>query len=247
MWSRSRYRRSRRRRWTKLTARALPQCSGRGPRNLLTEDFSYPLSISFFRPCGGRRDTSCMLRCDGGGDRRRLLVPRSISCRPLVILSKSERFQAPDNTILTLYCSLSRDETVAVSHYETTVRYDRAEVQRPRRQPRSGLLPRHGQAGRPRRQLPCIPAMWMPSPRKVFCSALIRSLALMRSVCARAHERWPRWFPRREFQTDKRPHRGPPGNAVFLSSGSIDHTICSSCKFRHRLSTVAVKLLPVSD
>jgi hypothetical protein len=29
--------------------------------------------------------------------------------------------------------------------------------------------------------------------------------------------------------------------------GSIDHTIClSPCKFRHRLSTVAVKLLPVA-
>ncbi len=29
--------------------------------------------------------------------------------------------------------------------------------------------------------------------------------------------------------------------------GSIDHTICSfACKFWHRLSTVAVKLLPVS-
>ena len=28
--------------------------------------------------------------------------------------------------------------------------------------------------------------------------------------------------------------------------GSIDHTICSSCKFWHRLSTVAVELLPVS-
>jgi hypothetical protein len=32
-----------------------------------------------------------------------------------------------------------------------------------------------------------------------------------------------------------------------LRRGSIDHTICSlSCKFWHRLSTVAVELLPVS-
>src|SRR5271157_5307285 len=32
-----------------------------------------------------------------------------------------------------------------------------------------------------------------------------------------------------------------------LCRGSIDHTICSlSCKFWHRLSTVAVRLLPVS-
>jgi len=32
----------------------------------------------------------------------------------------------------------------------------------------------------------------------------------------------------------------------FSHRGSIDHTICSSCKFWHRLSTVAVELLPVS-
>jgi hypothetical protein len=32
----------------------------------------------------------------------------------------------------------------------------------------------------------------------------------------------------------------------FSRRGSIDHTICSSCKFWHRLSTVAVELLPVS-
>src|SRR3954467_3043768 len=32
----------------------------------------------------------------------------------------------------------------------------------------------------------------------------------------------------------------------FSHRGSIDHTICSSCKFWHRLSTVAVALLPVS-
>src|SRR3954451_11493107 len=31
----------------------------------------------------------------------------------------------------------------------------------------------------------------------------------------------------------------------FSHRGSIDHTICSSCKFWHRLSTVAVELLPV--
>jgi hypothetical protein len=33
----------------------------------------------------------------------------------------------------------------------------------------------------------------------------------------------------------------------FSRRGSIDHTICSlPCKFSHRLSTVAVELLPVS-
>jgi hypothetical protein len=86
----------------------------------------------------------------------------------------------------------------------------------------------------------------------VFCSVLIRSLRpYVRPVDALAHERWPRWFPRQGFQTTVRPQRG--GHWVYRSvpcRGSIDHTICSSsCKFWHRLSTVAVKsvkLLPVS-
>ena len=39
---------------------------------------------------------------------------------------------------------------------------------------------------------------------------------------------------------------GHRGMRYFSHRGSIDHTICSSCKFWHRLSTVAVKLLPVS-
>src|SRR6188472_1788432 len=36
------------------------------------------------------------------------------------------------------------------------------------------------------------------------------------------------------------------GMRYFSHRGSIDHSICSSCKFWHRLSTVAVELLPVS-
>src|ERR1700751_305267 len=43
-------------------------------------------------------------------------------------------------------------------------------------------------------------------------------LALMGSVGALAHERWPRWFPRQESQTERRPHRGPLENAGLLSS-----------------------------
>ena len=39
---------------------------------------------------------------------------------------------------------------------------------------------------------------------------------------------------------------GHRGMRYFSHRGSIDHTICSSCKFWHRLSTVAVELLPVS-
>jgi hypothetical protein len=40
---------------------------------------------------------------------------------------------------------------------------------------------------------------------------------------------------------------GHRGYRSISRQGSIDHTICSlSCKFWHRLSTVAVELLPVS-
>jgi hypothetical protein len=39
---------------------------------------------------------------------------------------------------------------------------------------------------------------------------------------------------------------GHGGMRNFSHRGSIDRTICSSCKFWHRLSTVAVELLPVS-
>ena len=39
---------------------------------------------------------------------------------------------------------------------------------------------------------------------------------------------------------------GHRGMRNLSHRGSIDHTICSSCKFWRRLSTVAVELLPVS-
>jgi hypothetical protein len=39
---------------------------------------------------------------------------------------------------------------------------------------------------------------------------------------------------------------GHRGMRYFSHRGSIDHTIFSSCKFWHRLSTVAVELLRVS-
>ena len=62
---------------------------------------------------------------------------------------------------------------------------------------------------------------YVDGPLLARCLAVHRSDRLrpyVRPVCALAHERWPRWFPRREFQTDGRPHRGPLGNAEFLSS-----------------------------
>jgi hypothetical protein len=69
-----------------------------------------------------------------------------------------------------------------------------------------------------------------------------RSLAsICPASCALAHERWPRWFPRQEFQTESRPYRGPLENAECFSSVSI---CSSSCKFGHQLSTVSVGVAP---
>jgi hypothetical protein len=87
-----------------------------------------------------------------------------------------------------------------------------------------------------------------PPPRKVFCSVLIRSLRpYVRPVDALAHERWPRWFPRQQVPNNGATYK--EGHWIHRSvprRGSIDHTICSlSCKFWHRLSTVAVQVLPV--
>src|SRR5919199_6815852 len=46
-----------------------------------------------------------------------------------------------------------------------------------------------------------------PLLARCFAAALIRSLApICPAYGALAQERWPRWFPRREFQTDSRPH-----------------------------------------
>ena len=74
-----------------------------------------------------------------------------------------------------------------------------------------------------------------------------RLRSYVRPVGALAHERWPRWFPRHEFQTEVRPYLGQSGYRSISHRGSIDHTICRlSCKFWHQLSTVAVQLLPVS-
>src|SRR3954452_8867133 len=65
-----------------------------------------------------------------------------------------------------------------------------------------------------------IPRMWTaPSSQGVLQRFDQIACAHMSGLVARSHiERWPRWFPRWEFQTDERPHRGPPANAVFLSS-----------------------------
>ncbi len=64
------------------------------------------------------------------------------------------------------------------------------------------------------------PLMWTaPSSQGCFGSILIRSLASICPACwiALAYERWPRWFPRREFQTRRRPLR-PEGSTEYLAS-----------------------------
>jgi hypothetical protein len=85
-----------------------------------------------------------------------------------------------------------------------------------------------------------------PPPRKVFAVVLIRSPAPI-SVGALAHERWPMWFCDESSKQSCDPIEGHGGARSVPRRGSIDHTICSlSCKFWHRLSTVAVQLAPVS-
>src|SRR5208282_5950579 len=62
--------------------------------------------------------------------------------------------------------------------------------------------------------------MWTaPSLQGVLqCFDQIACVHMSGLFCALAHERWPRWFPRQEFQTEGRTHRGPLENAEFLSS-----------------------------
>ena len=98
------------------------------------------------------------------------------------------------------------------------------------------------------RDWPSVPYVDGPRLARLLGKDLIRSLAsICPAYCRVAHERWPRWFPRREFLTTRRPMKGHGTERSFSRLGSIDHTICFfACKFWHRLSTVAFELLPVS-
>ena len=88
-----------------------------------------------------------------------------------------------------------------------------------------------------------------PPPCKVFCSALIKSLA---SICPACFVRSHMNAGQGGFRDKSSKQKGEliEGHwkmRSFSRRGSIDHTICSlSCKFWHQLSTVAVELLPVS-
>jgi hypothetical protein len=87
-----------------------------------------------------------------------------------------------------------------------------------------------------------------PPSRKLFCSFLIRSLALICPACLRVRtlnvgQDGFRDESSRQIRDLIEGHRRM---RYFSHQGSIDHTVYSSCKFWHRLSTVAVELLPVS-
>ena len=92
--------------------------------------------------------------------------------------------------------------------------------------------------------------MWTaPSSQELTCSALIRSLACICPAFWCAHTE-----TLAKMVSAARVPKHKSGLVVSRCSfrsiscrGSIDHTICSlSCKFWHRLDTVAVLLLPVS-
>jgi hypothetical protein len=69
----------------------------------------------------------------------------------------------------------------------------------------------------------------------------------VRPLNALVHERWPRWFPRREFLTIERPLTASGFNGA---SRVVDRSITPSadfpCKFWHPLSTVTFGVLPVT-
>jgi hypothetical protein len=90
------------------------------------------------------------------------------------------------------------------------------------------------------------PICGRPPPRKVFCSVLIRSLRpYVRPVDALALNAGQDGFRDEGSKQSCDPIEGHGGARSVPRRGSIDHTICSlSCKFWHRLSTVAVLVAP---
>lgn len=77
---------------------------------------------------------------------------------------------------------------------------------------------------------------------------LIGSLAIIcAACCAAAHDRWPRWFSRREFLTLSRPLRA---SVFFGVSRMLDRSITPTSRFLqvpHQLDTSAVFTLPVAS
>src|SRR4029077_18152251 len=72
--------------------------------------------------------------------------------------------------------------------------------------------------------------MWTaPVAQEVFAVRSDRLHPYVRPVDAVGLDRWPRWFPRREFQTTTRPVLGQWVPRVVSHLGSIDPAIYSSC------------------
>src|SRR4051795_12757944 len=87
-----------------------------------------------------------------------------------------------------------------------------------------------------------------PPPCKVFCSCVDQIACVHTSgLFARSHMNAGQdGFRDESSKQISGLIEGHWRMRYFSHRGSIDHTICSSCKFWHRLSTVAVALLPVS-
>src|ERR1017187_9195410 len=75
--------------------------------------------------------------------------------------------------------------------------------------------------------------MWTaPVPQEFFWSDRLHPY--VRPIDAVGLDRWPRWLPRREFQTTTRPGFGQWVPRSVSHLGSIDPTICPSLAARAR-------------
>ena len=85
-------------------------------------------------------------------------------------------------------------------------------------------------AGRPAKVMDDRGHMWTaPVAQEVFEVRSDRLHPYVRPVGAIGLDRWPRWFPRREFQSITRPVLGQWVPRIVSHLGSIDPAIYSSC------------------
>ena len=81
--------------------------------------------------------------------------------------------------------------------------------------------------------LPARPEQHLIGSLAIICSAFVGAIA---------RDRWPRWVPRREFQTNWRPQGSLNFAECFASRIDRSHHLLFSCKFTHRRSTAALIL-----
>ncbi|CCW18311.1 hypothetical protein EBBID32_26620 [Sphingobium indicum BiD32] len=88
------------------------------------------------------------------------------------------------------------------------------------------------------------PYVVAPSGKGICRDGFDRLLSYVRPLGAVAHDRGPRWFPRREFQTDKRPLMATDSNGLSRVSDrsitppvrSLASSSLNSARYRHPYS-----------